>query len=354
MKLSCITTVCNEGSLLLNSVGSVLAQSHGDFEYLIVDDGSGAETRAVLDGLDDSRITVIRQANDGPSSARNRALSLATGDYVCFLDADDTRPTWAFEAIAREIRRSDPDLVLCRGALAEDDGQLRPFYDDAILTALPAALTAGGAGGGAQMLAQLTEPQPANKAVRRALLRDRHIGFPNTHFFEDIYFHTMCIAQARRIAVCDSPCFTYYRRFSKAQTTGSRDARRFDVLAVTRLTLDRFAGLAQSGDAAYRRAVLLSCLKLVRWSEDQVTHYHKHHFRELFIALLGLTDPRYLDPPRSLTKPVLDATAPQRAYLEQLLGDPRLAARQSLGDRASDAGSKLKTYLQRLRPDRHA
>lgn len=76
----CVTTVHNEGPALLASVGSVCNQSFGDFEYIIVDDGSGPETRAALEGLDDPRITVIFQSNDGLSGARNKALEQARGD----------------------------------------------------------------------------------------------------------------------------------------------------------------------------------------------------------------------------------------------------------------------------------
>ena len=99
-RLTCITTTFNDGPALLTSVRSVLNQSFEDFQYIIVDDGSAAETREILDGLKDDRLLVIRQANDGLSGARNKALEQVRGDYVCFLDADDARPTWAFAAIA--------------------------------------------------------------------------------------------------------------------------------------------------------------------------------------------------------------------------------------------------------------
>src|SRR5690606_26688665 len=93
--ISCIVTTYNEGPLAAASIQSLLDQSFEDFELLIVDDGASDQTRAAIHAFDDPRIRYIRQANDGLSSARNRALHHVRGDYVCFLDADDIRPLWA-------------------------------------------------------------------------------------------------------------------------------------------------------------------------------------------------------------------------------------------------------------------
>ena len=55
---------------------------------------------------------MIRQANDGLSSARNKVFPHINGDYVCFLDSDDVRPNWSFAAIAEAIDRDHSDLIL--------------------------------------------------------------------------------------------------------------------------------------------------------------------------------------------------------------------------------------------------
>ena len=105
-KLTCITTTYNDGATLLTAIQSVLAQSFDDFQYIVVDDGSTDDTLSVLTAIADPRLQIIRQANDGLSSARNRGLHHAKGDYVCFLDSDDVRPNWSFAAIADVIDRS--------------------------------------------------------------------------------------------------------------------------------------------------------------------------------------------------------------------------------------------------------
>lgn len=324
-RLTCITTTFNEGPALLVSVRSILAQSFTDFQYIIVDDGSQDETLSILQGLDDPRILVIRQANDGLSGARNKGLEQATGDYVCFLDADDCRPNWAFAAIAEVLDRDRPDLLLCPGILQELRGEIGFFYDrrvfDAIATILPTGTVQRNDPDFARIrhLAQHIEPQSANKVVRRAFLKQTGIGFPNTHFFEDIFFHTGTITAADRISFLDTPVFSYFRRYLRPQITATAGDLRFDSIAVTKLTLEAFARRVEFHDPAHRAAVLSSCLKIVEWCGTTVSHHHRHAFRHAAQAMLSLIDPLYLHLPDSIM-PELGDLSQTRRYIAALNG----------------------------------
>jgi len=88
--VSIIMPCYNAEQHLPTSVGSVLAQTFTDWELIAVDDGSGDDTLQWLRAQTDPRIRVHTQANQGVSAARNAGLSLARGQYVAFLDADDT------------------------------------------------------------------------------------------------------------------------------------------------------------------------------------------------------------------------------------------------------------------------
>ena len=305
-KLTCITTTYNDRATLLATVRSVLAQSFGDFQYLIVDDGSTDDTLAVLAGIDDPRVEVIRQANDGLSSARNAALPHARGDYVCFLDSDDMRPNWSFAAMAAVIDRDAPDVVLCRGALSEVRGEVSGFYDDAVFYQLDTLCRSGHVRrdqpdlARARPLMQRVEPQSANKAVRTAFLRDHGIAFPNGHFFEDMFFHTNLLSAAQNVSFVQTPCFTYFRRYLRQQITATAGDRRFDAIAVARLTLESFARTLEFHDAATRAAVFASCLKIVAWCEQCVGLPQRATYRVAVRALLALIDPLYLNFPVNL------------------------------------------------------
>ncbi|MBC7476910.1 MAG: glycosyltransferase family 2 protein [Pseudorhodobacter sp.] len=305
-KLTCITTTFNDSTTALTAIESVLTQSFGDFQYLIVDDGSTDDTPCVLQSLTDPRIQVIRQANDGLSSARNKAFPHIKGDYVCFLDSDDIRPNWAFAAIAEAIDRDQSDLILCRGNLSEVRGDFSGFYDDGVFFQLETLCPDNHVSrrstdfAHARPLMQRIEPQSANKAVRTEFLRKSGVTFPNGHFFEDMFFHTALLSEAASVSFVNAPCFTYFRRYLRAQITATAGDRRFDAIAVTKLTLERFSRSLEFHDAATRAAVLTSCLRIVSWCGESISHQHRGTFRQTVRAMLMSIDPLYLNFPPNL------------------------------------------------------
>lgn len=105
-RISIVMPCYNAAAHLPVSTASVLAQDFADWELIIVDDGSTDESPTWLAGLEDPRIQVVRQANGGVSAARNRALAMARGDCVAFLDADDT---WAPDFLRRMLTALDGD-----------------------------------------------------------------------------------------------------------------------------------------------------------------------------------------------------------------------------------------------------
>ena len=89
--ITVIVPVYNTQRWLERCINSILIQTYTDFELLAVDDGSTDESLAILEQMArmDSRIRVIHKENGGSSSARNRALDEAVGEYISFIDSDD-------------------------------------------------------------------------------------------------------------------------------------------------------------------------------------------------------------------------------------------------------------------------
>lgn len=281
MKFSCIMTTFDDGAIMRQSVMSVLNQTFGDFELLIVDDGSGAETKAILAEFDDPRIRVLPQANDGLSSARNRGLHHARGDYICFLDADDVRAPWAFAHVARTIKETGAELILVRGALSSERTSLEPFFDDIHAQGFEAERDAAGGADLAMRKAWAIscEPQSANKFIARSVIERGKLRFPNDHFFEDILFHAMTIAHARSVELIESCNYTYFQRQLHRQTTGSSGAIRFDIIGTARVTLQLFQEHPDFSNARQRGALVLSVLRLLKWCEEHISVYHRFAFR---------------------------------------------------------------------------
>lgn len=90
---------------LEDAVESVLEQTHGDLECIVVDGGSTDGTGAFLDSVEDDRVRVVRRDEPkGLASARNAGLERATGDHVVFLDDDDRLYEDAVETLVGVVR----------------------------------------------------------------------------------------------------------------------------------------------------------------------------------------------------------------------------------------------------------
>jgi len=109
---SVVIPAYNAAATLRGAVASVLGQSDQNFEIIIVDDGSTDETLNVMLDLAamDWRIRVVSQPNSGVSATRNYGASLAKGELLAFLDADDQ---WQSEKLARHraLHTLDPLLT---------------------------------------------------------------------------------------------------------------------------------------------------------------------------------------------------------------------------------------------------
>lgn len=100
----------------MKAANSVLTQTCRDWEWIIINDGSTDGMESLLDSLGDPRITVLHQNNSGVSAARNAGLAAARGDYITFLDADDTLPEEALELRAGLLDR-EPKIDIVHGAV---------------------------------------------------------------------------------------------------------------------------------------------------------------------------------------------------------------------------------------------
>lgn len=112
MIFSVIMPVYNKAEYVEKAVRSVLSQKHLK-EIIAVDDGSTDGSGDILDALSkqDKRLIVVHQENKGVSAARNRAIEIISGKYVCFCDADDTLDANFFENAYEDIITQKPDIA---------------------------------------------------------------------------------------------------------------------------------------------------------------------------------------------------------------------------------------------------
>lgn len=113
--ISLIVPAYNGQAYIEDTLRHVLPQMHGDHELVIVDDGSTDRTRDIVRGLQAAHpelsITLVEQANQGISQARNAGLRHARGEYIAFIDSDDRLLPGSLAALDGVIAHQRPDVI---------------------------------------------------------------------------------------------------------------------------------------------------------------------------------------------------------------------------------------------------
>ena len=127
-RFSIIIPVYNNENYLRSALQSVLAQTYPDFEVLVVDDGSTDGSRAICQEFaqKDKRLRIIHKENGGVSSARNRGIEEAVGQYIAFVDGDDCIDPEMYTTMITILQYTGADLVDCR-VIKESQYVPRPY-----------------------------------------------------------------------------------------------------------------------------------------------------------------------------------------------------------------------------------
>lgn len=120
-KISVIVPVYNTEKYLCRCVDSILEQTFTDFELVLVDDGSTDSSGKICDEYSkkDFRVFVIHTENGGTGYARNIGIEKATGEYFCFVDADDLIHPQMLELLLQAVLKNNCGISLCEAIEAE-------------------------------------------------------------------------------------------------------------------------------------------------------------------------------------------------------------------------------------------
>jgi glycosyltransferase involved in cell wall biosynthesis len=125
MFLSVVIPLYNKEKSISRAVSSVLAQDYGNFELIIVDDGSTDQSVENISVVKDERLSLVRKPNGGVSDARNAGAAVAKSDYVCFLDADDEwRPHFLTRIAGLIAQNPSAYIFSCRYETVTEKGEL--------------------------------------------------------------------------------------------------------------------------------------------------------------------------------------------------------------------------------------
>lgn len=237
MKISIILPVYNEEKYIKEAIQSVLAQSLSDFELIIVDDGSTDSTLEIINSFNDKRIRLITQSNQGPGASRNRALEIASGDYVMFLDGDDYYCSDALKTAYDEITSKNTDISIFQ--IIKYDGKEYSQNTWFNLDNFPEEFenTVFNPHECGDFLFDISV-SAAQKIFRREFLFEINAKFPEGIYFEDMPFFFYTFLKAQRVSIIKR--HLYVRRKHDGSITESVDSKFLDTVEAGQILMDIF------------------------------------------------------------------------------------------------------------------
>lgn len=200
---------------------SIRKQTYQNLEVIVIDDGSADGTGKLCEEIAqwDTRISVIRQSNQGVSAARNRGLSLAHGKYICFVDGDDFLNPGYIQTLYSSMQIPDVQMAVCGFQEDEENGQIRR-----VLKPSPDVLDAD------KLLSMIFFHDEIgrslwNKMLVRKIIADNKILFSGKYLVgEDMLFLIRYLQKAHHISISNTIGYHYLWRKGSAMQKQKWDA----------------------------------------------------------------------------------------------------------------------------------
>lgn len=221
-EVSIIVPIYNAEPYLAALLDSILSQDFGDYELLLVDDGSSDGSAALCReyAARDPRIRLLRQENRGVSAARNLGLDHVSPDsrYIYFCDADDTLRPGALRLLVDAMAGGSRDLAIAGYNWYNPDGSVYFEMESSPIETLSPDDTIH------KIFIRKdlrTQDVLWNKLFRADLIREHHLRYDEQiHYTEDILFITAYACRIRRdTAYTTTPVYNYCVRRSGAMTS---------------------------------------------------------------------------------------------------------------------------------------
>lgn len=250
--ISVIVPVYKVEPYLEKCVESILAQTYSNLEIILVDDGSPDNCGKICDMLKqkDLRVCVIHKTNGGLSSARNTGVDNAHGEYIGFVDSDDTIEPYMYEKLYNAIKRDGTKLAVCAINYVYDDGKVlrKPANGkDVILNFTQAIIEMNSH--------RIFDMATWSKLYHRELFNN--LRFPIGKLSEDYYLMFRIFERAQRVSYVDTPCYNYLqRKNSITRSDKINHDHEYAALEQMKYLDEKYPELKVVGHVAYASAAL--------------------------------------------------------------------------------------------------
>ena len=222
--ISVIVTAYNIEQYLPRCMESLLAQTYGNLEIILVDDGSTDATPQICDAYaaQSDKVQVIHRPNGGPSAARNSGVGLAKGTYIGYVDGDDWTEPFMYETMYQAIKEHEADIAICTyRQVGEGAEEIHPTGKIVPLSRQEAL----------ELYICGHEQYHIYHSVWSKLFRREviaEIAFPEGRKSEDIMYTTWAMTKADRSVFVDIACYNYMMDRESSIMNSRLHERRFE------------------------------------------------------------------------------------------------------------------------------
>lgn len=222
--ISVIVPIYNVEKYLDRCVQSIVDQTYVNLEIILVDDGSPDNCPAMCDAwaAKDRRIKVIHKENGGLSDARNAGMDVATGEFIAFVDSDDSIEPEFLQELYDAITANNAEVAECATSYVDENGNVLRLRESANVTEI----------GKIESLRRLVLEDGIYQTVWNKLYRREAIGdirFEVGKYHEDEFWTYRVLDRIERLAVVREPLYNYLQRGSSIIGVGF-NIRRLDGL----------------------------------------------------------------------------------------------------------------------------
>lgn len=207
--ISVIIPIYNAESSIVRMLECLQRQSHQDLEIILIDDGSSDNSYNIcIEAQEKNRkIICVHQENQGVSRTRNRGLEIASGEYIAFLDADDSIDDNYFEVLYGYAHKAD--IIACDIVILNKTEEIARFtFENTILSSKQAV----------ELLLQRKNINsgPCAKLFRRTIIEN--LEFPLLKTYEDILFVLKAFEKSESIFVTNETSYQYIENINGAMS----------------------------------------------------------------------------------------------------------------------------------------
>lgn len=255
LSISIIIPAFNIERYLTGCLDSILSQVNDDVEVIIVNDGSTDNTGNVADyyALNYDFIKVLHQSNQGVSTARNRGLLTAIGDYIWFVDGDDLIADNAIVLLIRWIKNDPVDVIFFKNQTFFVESKKISFtrFDNTILIGkdfinhIPDLIEQG-----------IISYSSCDKVVKRDLLISNNINFDTElTYSEDYFWNYQLFNLINKFAYTNQVFYFYRKSREQSATTQLSLTHLYSALKALELTVKDI--MLNSADINMKKSLLL-------------------------------------------------------------------------------------------------